>query len=58
MAVMTSRERVLQAVNFQDSDRVPIDLGAMKASGSVAPTGESIGCIPFRPLAIPCQDRQ
>lgn len=30
---MTSRERVLRAVNFQESDRVPIDLGAMKASG-------------------------
>ena len=30
---MTSRERVLRAVNFQDTDRVPIDLGAMKASG-------------------------
>ena len=33
MTVMTSRERVLRAVNFQDTDRVPIDLGAMKASG-------------------------
>jgi uroporphyrinogen decarboxylase len=33
MAVMTSRERVLRAVSFQDTDRVPIDLGAMKASG-------------------------
>lgn len=30
---MTSRERVLRAVNFQDTDRTPIDLGAMKASG-------------------------
>jgi len=30
---MTSRERVLRAVNFQDTDRVPIDLGALKASG-------------------------
>jgi len=29
---MTSRERVLRAVNFQEPDRVPIDLGAMKAS--------------------------
>ncbi len=29
---MTSRERVLRAVNFQETDRVPIDLGAMKAS--------------------------
>jgi uroporphyrinogen-III decarboxylase len=33
MAIMTSRERVLRAVNFQPTDRVPIDLGAMKASG-------------------------
>ncbi|HEC62707.1 MAG TPA: hypothetical protein ENI27_10725 [bacterium] len=33
MPIMTSRERVLRAVNFQDADRVPIDLGAMKASG-------------------------
>ena len=32
MGIMTSRERVLRAVNFQDTDRVPIDLGAMKAS--------------------------
>ena len=33
MATMTSRERVLRTVNFQEADRVPIDLGAMKASG-------------------------
>jgi uroporphyrinogen decarboxylase len=32
MAGMTSRERVLKTVNFQNTDRVPIDLGAMKAS--------------------------
>jgi len=30
---MTSRERVLKAVNHQVPDRVPIDLGGMKASG-------------------------
>ena len=30
---MTSRERVEKAVNFQVADRVPIDLGGMKASG-------------------------
>ncbi|MBI2441448.1 MAG: hypothetical protein HYV35_08770 [Lentisphaerae bacterium] len=30
---MTSRERVLRTVNFQETDRAPIDLGAMKASG-------------------------
>lgn len=29
---MTSRVRVQRAVNFQTADRVPIDLGAMKAS--------------------------
>jgi len=29
---MNSRERVLRTVNFQDTDRVPIDLGATKAS--------------------------
>jgi uroporphyrinogen decarboxylase len=33
MRVMTSRERVLRTVSFQQTDRVPIDLGAMKASG-------------------------
>ncbi|MCX6056733.1 MAG: methyltransferase, partial [Chloroflexi bacterium] len=32
MAGMTSRERVLRTVNFQNADRVPIDLGGMKAS--------------------------
>ena len=30
---LTSRERVLRAVNFQRPDRVPIDLGAIRASG-------------------------
>ena len=30
---MNSRERVLKAVNFQSPDRVPIDLGAIRASG-------------------------
>jgi uroporphyrinogen decarboxylase len=30
---MTSRERVEKAVNFRVPDRVPIDLGGMKASG-------------------------
>ena len=28
--MMTSRERVLRAVNFQDTDRVPIDLGGFQ----------------------------
>jgi uroporphyrinogen-III decarboxylase len=31
--MMTSRERVLKAVNHQTPDRVPIDLSGMKASG-------------------------
>lgn len=30
---MNSRERVLKAVNFQKPDRVPIDLGSIRASG-------------------------
>ena len=30
---MTSRQRIEQVVNFQKPDRVPIDLGGMKASG-------------------------
>jgi len=33
---MTSRERVIRAVNHQVPDRVPIDLGAMKASSIAA----------------------
>src|SRR3990167_8442659 len=33
---MTSRERVGKAINFQEPDRVPIDLGGMKASGITA----------------------
>lgn len=43
---MTSRERVLNAVNFQDVDRVPIDLGAMKAS--------SIGVKAYNQLKAHC----
>ena len=30
---MNSRERVLKAVNYEQPDRVPIDLGAIRASG-------------------------
>jgi uroporphyrinogen decarboxylase len=33
MASLTSRERIQRAVNFEEVDRVPIDLGGMKASG-------------------------
>ena len=44
---MTSRERIAKAINFQEADRVPIDLGGLKASDdcggnlrpSVAPVG-------------------
>ena len=35
---MTSRERVRKAVSFEEPDRVPIDLGGMKASGISAIT--------------------
>ena len=30
---MNSRERVLKAVNFEKVDRIPIDLGSIRASG-------------------------
>ena len=30
---MTSRDRILKAVNFEKPDRIPIDLGAIRASG-------------------------
>ena len=30
---MNSRERVIKAVNFEKPDRVPIDLGGIRASG-------------------------
>ena len=35
---MTSRERVLRAINHQPPDRVPIDLGATRQTGIVAST--------------------
>ncbi len=35
---MTPRERVHKAVNFQEPDRVPLDLGGMKASGIASTT--------------------
>ena len=31
--MMTSRQRIEKAINFHKTDRVPIDLGSMKASG-------------------------
>lgn len=33
---MTSRERVLKAICFEEPDRVPIDLGAMRSTGVMA----------------------
>jgi len=33
---MTSRERVLAAINHQEPDRVPIDLGGMRSTGIMA----------------------
>ena len=35
---MKSRERVQRAINFQEADRVPIDLGGLKASGIAVET--------------------
>ena len=35
---MKSRERVERAINFQEADRVPIDLGGLKASGIAVET--------------------
>ena len=31
--MMTSRKRIEEAINFRETDRVPVDLGGMKASG-------------------------
>jgi len=39
---MTSRERVEKALNFEKPDRVPIDLGAMRASGIPASLYEKL----------------
>ena len=39
---MTSRERVLRAINFQTPDRVPIDLGGTKSSGIAASTYDRV----------------
>ena len=39
---MTSRERVSKALNFEKPDRVPIDLGAMRASGIAAVAYEKL----------------
>ncbi|MDP6777833.1 MAG: uroporphyrinogen decarboxylase family protein [Candidatus Latescibacteria bacterium] len=39
---MTSRERVLRAVNHEKPDRVPIDLGAIRASGINAVVYDSL----------------
>ena len=33
---MTSRERVLKAINFEEADRVPIDVGGMGSTGIMA----------------------
>ncbi len=39
---MKSRERVLKAINFQEADRVPIDLGGLKASGIAVETYDRV----------------
>lgn len=30
---MTSRERILTALNHKEADRIPIDLGGMRSTG-------------------------
>ena len=49
---MNSRERVQRAVNFQSVDRVPIDLGGMKASSIAKSTTPSPSGV--RALQIYC----
>ena len=39
---MTSRERVQKAINFQEADRVPIDLGGLKASAIAVETYDRV----------------
>src|ERR1019366_2755018 len=39
---MNSRERVLKTINFQEADRVPIDLGGLKASGIAVETYDRV----------------
>ncbi len=39
---MTSRERVLKALNHEQPDRVPLDLGATRNSGILIPTYEKL----------------
>ena len=39
---MKSRERVLKTINFQEADRVPIDLGGLKASGIAVETYDRV----------------
>lgn len=39
---MNSRERMLKAVNFETTDRIPIDLGGMRASGINAVVYDSL----------------
>jgi uroporphyrinogen decarboxylase len=65
---MTSRERVLRALHFEETDRVPRDLGAMRSTGISAfaypKLVEALGLPPRRPrvhdtvqmLALPDRD--
>ena len=39
---MTSRERIAKAINFQEADRVPIDLGGLKASTMAVETYDRV----------------
>ena len=56
---MTSRERVLRALNFQPTDRVPKDLGGMRSSGISAFLYPALGgnpmrCTGFVAMAVVC----
>ena len=46
---MTSRERVLTAINFQEPDRVPVDLGGTRMTGTA---GENL--VPMYEAVVKC----
>jgi uroporphyrinogen-III decarboxylase len=41
---MNSRERIKRAINFQEADRVPIDLGGLKASAIAVEAYDRVSC--------------
>jgi uroporphyrinogen decarboxylase len=42
MAIMSHRERVVRALNHQESDRVPLDLGATRSTSIVVQAYERL----------------